>query len=257
MKMQELSGKRALVVGIANRQSIAYGCARALRARGAELALTYLNDKAKPHVEPLAVELEATLLEPLDVQREGQLEAVFESIKCRWDRLDVLVHAIAFAPKADLQGPLLDCSATGFAQAMDVSVHSWIRMAKLAAPLMSAGGTMLTMSYLGSTRVMEGYQLMGPVKAALESTVRYLADELGERGIRVHALSPGPIATRAASGLLEFARQIELARTRSPLGENVDIDDVGAAAAFLCSPAARHLTGLVLPVDAGLSLRGD
>lgn len=254
--MGQLSGKRALVVGIANRQSIAYGCARALRAQGAELALTYLNDKARPHVEPLAIELGATLLEPLDVQREGELDAVFAALASHWGRLDVLVHAIAFAPKADLQGPLLDCSAAGFAQAMDVSVHSWIRMAKLAVPLMSGGGTMLTMSYQGATRVMDGYQLMGPVKAALESTVRYLADELGSRGIRVHALSPGPISTRAASGLLDFARQIETARSRSPLGENVDIDDVGAAATFLCSPAARHLTGLVLPVDAGLSLRG-
>jgi enoyl-[acyl-carrier protein] reductase I len=254
--MGELSGKRALVVGIANRQSIAYGCARALRAQGAELALTYLNDKARPHVEPLAIELGATLLEPLDVQREGELDAVFAALASHWGRLDVLVHAIAFAPKADLQGPLLDCSAAGFAQAMDVSVHSWIRMAKLAVPLMSGGGTMLTMSYQGATRVMDGYQLMGPVKAALESTVRYLADELGSRGIRVHALSPGPISTRAASGLLDFARQIETARSRSPLGKNVDIDDVGAAATFLCSPAARHLTGLVLPVDAGLSLRG-
>lgn len=254
--MGELSGKRALVVGIANRQSIAYGCARALRAQGADLALTYLNDKARPHVEPLAIELGATLLEPLDVQREGELDAVFAALASHWGRLDVLVHAIAFAPKADLQGPLLDCSAAGFAQAMDVSVHSWIRMAKLAVPLMSGGGTMLTMSYQGATRVMDGYQLMGPVKAALESTVRYLADELGSRGIRVHALSPGPIATRAASGLLDFARQIETARSRSPLGENVDIDDVGAAAAFLCSPAARRLTGLILPVDAGLSLRG-
>jgi enoyl-[acyl-carrier protein] reductase I len=254
--MGQLSGKRAFVVGIANRQSIAFGCARALRAQGAELALTYLNDKARPHVEPLAIELGATLLEPLDVQREGELDAVFAALASHWGCLDVLVHAIAFAPKADLQGPLLDCSAAGFAQAMDVSVHSWIRMAKLAVPLMSGGGTMLTMSYQGATRVMDGYQLMGPVKAALESTVRYLADELGSRGIRVHALSPGPIATRAASGLLDFARQIETARSRSPLGENVDIDDVGAAAAFLCSPAARHLTGLVLPVDAGLSLRG-
>lgn len=253
--MGELSGKRALVVGVANRQSIAYGCARALRAQGADLALTYLNDKARPHVEPLAIELGATLLEPLDVQREGELDAVFAALANHWGRLDVLVHAIAFAPKADLQGPLLDCSAAGFAQAMDVSVHSWIRMAKLAVPLMSGGGTMLTMSYQGATRVMDGYQLMGPVKAALESTVRYLADELGSRGIRVHALSPGPIATRAASGLLDFARQIETARSRSPLGENVDIDDVGAAAAFLCSPAARRLTGLILPVDAGLSLR--
>jgi enoyl-[acyl-carrier protein] reductase I len=254
--MGTLAGMRALVVGVANRQSIAYGCARALRAEGAELALTYLNDKAKPHVEPIAVELEATLLEPLDVQRDGQMEAVFAALRDRWDRLDLLVHAIAFAPKADLQGPLLDCSAAGFAQAMDVSVHSWIRLAKLAAPLMTGGGTMLTMSYLGSLRVMDGYQLMGPVKAALESTVRYLAVELGPRGIRVHALSPGPIATRAASGLLEFAQQIDLARARSPLGENVAIDDVGAAAAFLCSPGARHLTGLVLPVDAGFSLRG-
>lgn len=256
MNAFDLSGRRALVVGIANQHSIAYGCARALHRQGAELAVTYLNDKARPHVEPLARELGASLLLPLDVQRDGQLEAVFDAVRSTWNRVDILIHAIAFAPKEDLQGSLFECSAAGFAQAMDVSVHSLLRMTRLALPLMTDGGTILTFTYQGSTRVMDGYQVMGPVKAALESAVRYLADELGPRRIRVHAISPGPIATRAASGLKDFQQQVESAQQRSSLGTAVDIEDVGAAAAFLCSPAARNVTGSTLFIDGGLNFQG-
>jgi len=256
MSRFDLTGRKALVVGIANSQSIAFGIARGLREQGAEIAVTYLNDKARPHVEPCAQLVDAPLLLPLDVQKPGELEAVFESLRATWGRLDILVHSIAFAPKEDLQGSLVNCSAAGFAQAMDVSVHSLLRMTKLALPLMTEGGTILTLTYQGSVRTLEGYQLMGPVKAALESTVRYLADDLGPRGIRVHALSPGPVATRAASGLKDFQRQIDVARHRAPLGTNTQIDDVGGAAAYLCSPAAQHLTGLTLFVDGGLHFQG-
>jgi enoyl-[acyl-carrier protein] reductase I len=251
-----LAGLKALVIGIANDRSIAYGCARAFRRRGAELAMTYLNDKARPFVEPLARELEAPIFLPLNVQQEGQLEAVFEAIRQTWGRLDIALHAIAFAPKGDLQGRLLDCSLSGFLTAMDVSCHSFLRLSRLAAPLMTEGGTLLAMTFQGSTEVVLNYDVMGPVKAALESAVRYLAAELGPRRIRVHALSPGPVATRASSGLKEFDRLIEGSRARSPLGELVEIDDVGAAAAFLASPQARRMTGTILHVDAGLNITG-
>ncbi len=213
-----LSGLKALVIGIANDRSIAYGCARAFRRQGAELAITYLNDKARPFVEPLARELEAPIFLPLNVQQEGQLEAVFEEIRRTWGRLDIALHSIAFAPKEDLQGGLLDCSLAGFLTAVDVSCHSFIRMARLAAPLMTQGGTLLAMTFQGSTEVVPNYNVMGPVKAALESTVRYLAAELGPRGIRVHAISPGPVSTRASSGLKEFDQLLEDSRARSPSG---------------------------------------
>jgi enoyl-[acyl-carrier protein] reductase I len=251
-----LAGLKALVIGVANEHSIAYGCARAFRRQGAELALTYQSDKARPYVEPLARELEAAIFLPLNVQQEGQLEAVFEGIRRTWGRLDVALHSIAFAPKADLQGGLLDCSLAGFLTATDISCHSFIRMARLAVPLMTEGGTLLAMTFQGSAEVVANYNVMGPIKAALESAVRYLAAELGPRKIRVHAISPGTVATRAASGLTGFDRLLEEARGRSPLGELIDIDDVGAAAAFLGSPAARRMTGTVLLVDAGVNIMG-
>ena len=221
--LRRLEGKKGLVLGIANENSIAYGCARAFRSFGAELAITYLNDKAKPYVEPLADALEAPILMPLDVQVEGQLEAVFEEIEGRWGRLDFALHSIAFAPRADLHGRVVDCSREGFLLAMDVSCHSFIRMARLAEPLMTNGGALFTMSYFGAERVVENYNLMGPVKAALEASARYLAAELGPKGIRVHAISPGPLKTRAASGIAQFdelARQGGGARAGAPSGDH-------------------------------------
>jgi enoyl-[acyl-carrier protein] reductase I len=222
-----LAGRKALIVGIAYDQSIAYGCAKAFRAAGADLALTWLNEKARPHVEPLAVELGAEITAPLDVSKPGELEALFETITKQWGRLDLLVHSIAFAPKEDLQGGLLDCSAEGFAKAMDISCHSFVRMARLSAPLMSEGGVMFAMSYLGANRVVANYNVMGPVKAALEASCRYLAYELGPKGIRVHAISPGPLKTRAASGLKDFNLMLNEAASKAPLGELIDIMDVG------------------------------
>lgn len=249
-----LAGAKALVVGIANEHSIAYGCARAFRELGAELAITYLNDKARPHVEPLAHGLQASLLLPLDVSTDGQLEAVFEAIGAQWGRLDIVVHSIAFAPKEDLLGGLLDCSAAGFAKAMDVSCHSFVRMARLAAPLMSRGGTLFAMSYHGAAKVVPTYNVMGPVKAALEASCRYLAYELGGRGIRVHAISPGPLKTRAASGLKDFDLLLAEAEQRAPIGELVDIMDVGFTCAFLATPYARRLSGDTVYVDGGVNI---
>jgi enoyl-[acyl-carrier protein] reductase I len=249
-----LRGQKALVLGIANEYSIAFGCARAFRKLGAELAITYLNDKAKRYVEPLAKELEAQIFLPLDVQREGMLEALFDHIRQTWGHLDIALHSIAFAPKEDLQGGLLNCSAAGFSLAMDVSCHSFVRMARLAVPLMSEGGTLFAMSYYGANKVVPNYNVMGPVKAALEAAVRYLAHELGPRGIRVHALSPGPIKTRAAGGLKDFDLMLNEAMQRAPVGELVDIGDVGMATAFLATPYAHRITGSTVYVDAGLNI---
>lgn len=249
-----LHGKRALIIGIANEHSIAYGCARIFRQLGADLAVTYLNEKARPYVEPLAKELEASILAPCDVGRDGELEAVFGQIRETWGSLDIALHSIAFAPKEDLQGNLLDSSAEGFKVAMDISCHSFVRMARLAEPLMKEGGTLLAMSYHGANKVVPNYNLMGPVKAALESAVRYLAYELGDKHIRVHAVSPGPLKTRAASGLKDFDVLLTEAIERAPIGELVDIDDVGLTAAYLTTPFARRLTGTTTYVDGGLSI---
>ncbi|HET7882550.1 MAG TPA: enoyl-ACP reductase FabI [Acetobacteraceae bacterium] len=249
-----LTGQKALVIGVANDQSIAYGCAKAFHTVGAELAVTWLNDRAQRFVEPLAQELQASITGVLDVSVPGQLETLFDRIRTEWGRLDILVHSIAFAPKEDLQGGLLNCSAEGFAKAMDVSCHSFIRMAKLAAPLMSQGGTMFAMSYYGADRVVANYNVMGPVKAALESACRYLAYELGPQGVRVHAISPGPLKTRAASGLKDFELLLNEAAQKAPLGELVDIMDVGFACAYLATPFARRITGGTVYVDGGANI---
>jgi enoyl-[acyl-carrier protein] reductase I len=249
-----LKGFKALVVGIANQHSIAYGCAKAFRELGAEVAITYVNEKTKTYVEPLAKELNAPIFMPLDVETPGMLEAVFERIAKEWGRLDIAVHSIAFAPKEDLRGQLIDCSAEGFKRAMDISCHSFVRMAKLAAPLMNDGGTLFAMSYYGANKVVPNYNVMGPVKAALEACCRYLAYELGSNGIRVHAISPGPLKTRAASSLKDFELLLNQAAQRAPIGELVDIMDVGFACAYLATPYARRISGETMYVDGGVNI---
>lgn len=251
-----LVGKKGLVIGIANEQSIAYGCASAFRRLGAELAITYLNDKARPHVAPLAEALEAPIVMPCNVQTPGEMEAVFEAIGERWGRLDFALHSIAFAPRADLQGRLVDSSSEGFALAMDVSCHSFLRMARLSLPLMKDGGSLFAMSYYGAEKVVEHYNLMGPVKAALECSVRYLAHELGPQGIRVHAISPGPVKTRAASGLTDFDQMMNEAAARAPVHQLASIQDVGIATACLATHAARMITGSTLYIDGGYNVMG-
>lgn len=246
-----LTGKRGLVVGIANEASIAAGCARAFFAAGANLAATYLNDKALPYVRPVTDPLGCKLLLPCDVRIPGQLEAVFERIRTEWGQLDFLLHAIAFAPADDLHGRVVDCSAAGFALAMDVSCHSFLRMVHLAEPLMTAGGSLLTVTFYGSERVVAHYNLMGPVKAALESAVRYTAAELGPKGIRANAISPGAIRTRAASGIDLFDELLAAEAAAAPEHQLVDVDDVGALAAFLVGDGARRITGTIIPVDGG------
>jgi enoyl-[acyl-carrier protein] reductase I len=249
-----LKGKKALVAGIANEHSIATGCAKAFHELGAEVAITYLNEKSKRFVEPIATALDAPIFLPLDVSQPGALESLFERIAKDWGTLDILVHSIAWAPKDDLQGGLLNCTAEGFAKAMDVSCHSFIRMARLAAPLMKEGGSLFAMSYHGAQKVVPNYNVMGPVKAALEAVCRYLAYELGPKGIRVHPISPGPLKTRAASGLKDFDLLLNAAVQRAPVGELVDIMDVGFACAFLATDYARRITGDTVYVDGGVNI---
>ena len=250
-KARLLAGKRGLIVGIANEHSIAWGCAKAFHALGAEVAVTYLNDKARKYVEPLARLIEAPLLMPLDVNVPGQMEAVFEKIAGLWNHLDFVVHSIAFSPREALEGRVVDVEREGFLKTLDVSCWTFIRMAKLAEPMMRQGGTLFTMTYYGSQMVIKNYNIMGVAKAALESAVRYLAAELGPKGIRVHAISPGPLATRAASGIPEFDELLELAKAKAPVRSLVSIDDVGNATAFLAHDAARLITGETLYVDGG------
>ena len=250
----DLGGKRGLVVGVANERSIAAGCAEAFAACGARLAMTYLNEKAKDWVRPVVDRLGVEWMAPCDVRVTGQLEALFDEIRERWGGLDFLLHSIAFAPKEDLHGRVVDSSAEGFATAMDVSCHSFLRMAKLAEPLMKDGGCLLCVTFYGSERVVAHYNLMGPVKAALESATRYVAAELGPKGIRAHAISPGPIATRATSGIERFDELLDRAAATAPQRQLVDIEDVGALAAFLVSDAAKRITGTIIPVDGGQHL---
>src|SRR6516164_1032926 len=251
VKAKLLDGKKGLIVGIANENSIAWGCAKAFRAFGAELAVTYLNDKAMKYVEPLARELEAPIVMPLDVRTPGQMEAVFERITKDWGELDFVVHSIAFSPKDALQGRVVDVSQDGFQTTMNVSCWTFIRMAHLAEPLMRKGGTLFTMTYYGSQMVVKNYNIMGVAKAALECAVRYIAAELGPKGIRVHAISPGPLATRAASGIPAFDALLDKAKAKAPARSLVSIDDVGVATAFLAHDAARLITGETLYVDGG------
>lgn len=249
--MDLLKGKRGLVVGIANEHSIAAGCGHAFKKAGAELAVTYGRAKSKPYVEPVAKDIDATVFMPMDVKIDGELDAVFDEIKRKWRRLNFLLHSIAFCPKDDLHGRVTDCSQQGFAQAMDISVHSFIRMARRVEPLMKDGGCLLTMSYYGGEKVVDHYNIMGPVKSALEGTVRYMAAELGPKGIRVNAISPGPLKTRAGSGIDHFDEVIEEARLRAPQQRLVSIEDVGNMAMGLVSDLSRSVTGNISYVDAG------
>lgn len=246
-----LNGKKGLIVGIANEHSIAAGCAKAFHEAGAKLAVTYLSEKAKPFVEPIAKDIEADLFLPLDVADDEQMDALFQAIEQKWGKLDFLLHSIAFCPKDDLHGRVTDCSRDGFTKAMDISVHSFIRMAKRSEPLMKGGGTLLTVTYHGAEKVVDHYNIMGPVKAALEATTQYLSVELGQKNIRVNALSPGPLHTRAASGIDHFDELVDDAKERAPLHRLVTIEEVGAMASYLVSDGGRSVSGNIAFIDAG------
>ena len=254
--MGELAGKTALLISVANDSSISAGCARVFHRAGARQILTCRNDRAEPRARPVADAVVAEALFLLDVTDPDTMDAAFDQVAERFGRLDILVHSIAFAPKRDLHAGLLDCSAEGFATAMAVSCHSLIELTRRAAPLMDGGGSVMTMSYYGAEKVIENYNVMGPVKAALEATVRYLAVELGPRGIRVNALSPGPIPTRAASGLAHFDALMADAAAHAPQHRLVTVDEVGEMACFLASDRGRAITGGVHYVDAGANILG-
>ena len=252
-----LKGRRALVIGIANKDSLAYGCARAFHAFGADLSITYLNDKTKKYTSRLAqaLDVEEALYLPCDVREPGQLEAVFEAVDRKWGALHVLLHSIAYAPMEDLHGRVVDCSRDGFLMAMDISVHSFLRMARLAEPLMEKeGGAIFTMSYFGGEKVVPHYGIMGPAKAALETSAKYLAHELGPKGIRVNIISPGPVLTRAASGIDRFDELLGKTKERAPRRMLVTPEQVGIATAALACDFAQIITGEVLYMDGGYNI---
>lgn len=259
MKLKNLNileGKKALIIGIANENSIAYGCAKSFKESGADIAITYLNSKTKEFVDPINQELQPSIYMQCDVEQEEQVSDLFQEINNKWGKVDIVLHSIAFAPKEDLHGRIVDCSKEGFLKAMEISCYSFLNIAKYAEPLMKDGGSLFTMSYYGSSKVIKNYNLMGPVKSALESCVRYMAYELGEKGIRVHALSPGPLKTRAASGIDHFDELLADARAKAPMHQLVTIEEVGATATFLATDYAKHLTGETIYVDAGYHIVG-
>lgn len=250
----DLNGKKGLILGVANEHSIAWGAAKQLHNCGATLGITYGQEKTAKYTKPLADQINCPIYMPCNVEVEEDLIKLFEEIRLKWGKLDFLFHSIAFAPKESLQGRVVDCSLAGFNKAMEVSCYSLIKLAKLAEPLMQAGGSILTVSYYGSQKVVKNYNLMGIVKSALESTVRYLAYELGGKDIRVNALSPGPIMTRAASGIADFNELLTDAVNRSPLKRGVTLDSIGNMAAFMSSDLSKDLTGQVIYIDTGSSI---
>lgn len=254
--MIDLTGKKGLIVGIANENSIAYGCAKMLHKAGASLAITYGTEKTKKYVEPLLQNTPADIFMQMDVTKEDNVKAVFEEIKNNWDSMDFLIHSIAFAPQEDLHGRLVDASKAGFLLATEISCYSFIQLAKHAEPLMKNGGSIITMTYYGSEKVIQNYSIMGPIKAALESVVRYMAVDLGGSKIRVNAISPGPIATRAASGIKDFNKLLVRCESVKPLENTLTIDDVGNMAAFLVSNMSHNITGETHYVDGGYRILG-
>ena len=256
MPNQLMSGKRGLIMGLANDKSIAWGIARACADAGAELAFSYQGEALKRRVDPLAAQLGSKIVLPCDVADEGSIDALFAALKDDWGDLDFLVHAIGFSDKNELRGRYVDTSRANFALSMDVSVYSFTAVVQRAEKMMNPGGACLTLTYYGAERVMPHYNVMGVAKAALECSVRYLAEDLGKDGIRVNAISAGPIKTLAASGIGDFRYIMKWNEYNAPLRRNVTIDDVGGAALYLLSDLGAGTTGEVLHVDAGYHVVG-
>ena len=248
-----MTGKRGIIFGVANDKSIAWGVAQQLHAAGAELAFTYLNEALEKRVRPLAESLDAKIILPCDVQDEAQLQSVFDELKEQWGTIDFVVHAIAFANRDDLKNPFSQTTREGFRLALDISAYSLVSMTRCAVPLMREGGSIVTMTYLGAVRSVPAYNVMGVAKAALESSVRYLAAELGQQGVRVNAVSAGPIKTLAASGVANFKEKLRVMEERAPLKRLVTQEEVGKSTLYLLSDLASGVTGEIHYVDGGFS----
>ncbi|MGA1861311.1 enoyl-ACP reductase [Deferribacter thermophilus] len=251
-----LEGKKALIFGVANNKSIAYAIAKRFKEEGAELGFTYASEPLEKRVKPISEELGGKFCVKCDVTNELELEETFKVVEKEFGKFDILVHSIAYAPAEDLKGRFIDTSREGFLTAMEVSAYSLVKLAKLSEPLMNEEGSIVTMTYYGSVKVVKNYNVMGVAKAALEASVRYLANELGEKKIRVNAISAGPIKTLAASGVAGFRSILSLIEERAPLRRNVTQDDVAKAALFLCSDLASGVTGDILYVDSGYNILG-
>lgn len=247
-----LTGKKALIVGLASNRSIAYGIAQAFHRQGAELAFTYQNDKLKPRVEKMASEFNSDWVFPCDVASDAQINAAFSNLASHWDKIDIIIHSVAFAPASQIGGDYIEnITREGFQIAQDISAYSFAALAKAALPILNEHGALLTLSYYGAEKALPNYNVMGVAKASLEANVRYMAASLGTRGIRVNAISAGPIRTLAASGIKDFRKFLSAYAKATPLQRNVTAEEVGNTAAFLCSELASGITGEVLHVDAG------
>lgn len=252
-----LTGKKALIVGVANERSLAWSIAKQLHAAGCELAFTFMGEALERRVRPLAESVSSKLILPMNAQSEAEMDSVFAAVKESWGGLDFLIHSIAYANREDLEGRFVDTSREGFLLAMDVSAYSLVALSRRAESLIPAeGGAIITLSYIGATRVVPNYNVMGVAKAALEATVRYLANDLGPKKIRVNAISAGPVKTLAAAGIRNFREMLAKAEEKTPLRENIDQDDVGALATFLCGPGGKHITGTTMMVDSGAHMMG-
>jgi enoyl-[acyl-carrier protein] reductase I len=252
------AGKKALIVGVANERSLAWAIAKQLHEGGAKLGFTYLGDALERRVRPLAESVQADLIEPCDASNDAQIDALFSRIKDKWDGIDILIHSIAFANREDLEGRFINTSRDGFKLAMDVSAYSLVALARRAEPMMEGrGGSIITLSYYGAEKVVPNYNVMGVAKAALEACVRYMAYDLGSKKITVNAISAGPVKTLAAAGIRDFRTMLAKAEEKTPLRENINAEDVGALAAFLCGPGGRHITGSTMYVDSGAHIMGS
>ena len=253
---QLLAGKKALIVGVANERSLAWAIARELKAAGAQLGFTYVNDAIERRVRPLAESVQSDLVEPCDVGQDSDIDKLFEKVSQKWGSLDFLIHSVAFANREDLEGRFVNTSRDGFWLALNISAYSLVALAKRAEPLMKDGGAIVTLSYYGAEKVIPNYNVMGVAKAALEASVRYLAYDLGPKKIRVNAVSAGAVKTLAAAGIRDFRTMLAKAEERSPLRENITAEDVGSLGAFLCGPGGKHITGATLYVDSGSHIMG-
>ncbi len=258
MTAKPFQNMRALIFGVANERSLAWAIARHLHEGGAELGFNFLGEALERRVRPLAESVGAKIVESCDVSSDDQIDGFFKKVSATWDSVDILIHSLAFANREDLEGRFVNTSRAGFKLAMDISAYSLVGLARKVEPLMEkrGGGTILTMSYYGGEKVVPNYNVMGVAKAALEASVRYLAYDMGTKKIRVNAISAGPVKTLAAAGIRDFRTMLATAQEKNPLKENIESEDVGALAAFLCGPGGKHITGATLYVDSGAHIMG-